>query len=192
MNSTMRYLTYALIAAANDWVEQSRAEQQQALAQFDAALSEYQRQLDHLKSRVSRDAWQFFRYGYGEEGLHDARLLSLKVGDGLGYIADGSQPFRINRQRASVVVELLNYEQTAHYIFDLRQVKRLTCDLLVDDESYAKSIGDLYTYELTAVDDDLQLGLLFASSATIVARFGKLVFRKKRLKRKYEYVEMFD
>lgn len=187
----MRYFTYDLIAAANDWVEQSPAEQQQAEARLTATVKEYQRQLDHLKSRVSRDAWQFFRYGFGSESLHDASLLSLQVGDGLRYIADGEQPFRINRQRTSVLVEFLNYEQTAHYSFDLRQVKRLTCDLFVDDESYAKNIGDLYTYELTAVGGDLQLGLLFASGATIVTQLGKLVFRKKRLKRKYEADEMY-
>ena len=188
----MRYLTYDLIAAANDWVEQSPAELQQAEARFTAAVKEYQRQLDHLKSRVSREAWQFFRYGFGSESLHDARLLSLQVGDGLRYIADGKQPFRLNRQRTSVLVEFLNYEQTAHYSFDLRQVKRLNCDLFADVQSYAKSIGDLYTYELTAVDDNLQLGLLFATGATIVTEFGKLVFRKKRLKLQYEAGEMYS
>lgn len=179
---SMRYFTKDLIAAANDWVEQSPAEQKQAEARLDSIFKQYMQQLDQLKNRLSRDAFQFFRHGYGSEGLHDARLLSLQVGDGIGYITDGTQPFRINRQHTSVIVEFLNYEQTAHYIFDLRQVKRLSCDLFVDNESYAKSIGDLYTYELTAAGDDLQLGLLFATGATIVVHFGKLVFRKKRLK----------
>ena len=187
----MRYFTRELIAAANDWVDQSPAEQKQAEARFHSAVEQYQSQLDHLKSRVSRDAWQFFRYGYGSEGLHDARLLSLQVGDGLKYIADGTEPFRLNRQRTSLIVEFLNYEQTARYVFDLRQVKRLSCDLFVENQSYAKSIGDLYTYELTTAGDDLELGLLFATGATIVAQFGKLVFRKKRLKREYEATEMY-
>ncbi len=182
----MRYFTKELIAAANDWIEQSPAEHKQAEARLDSVFNQYMRQLDQLKDRLSRDAFQFFRHGYGSEGLHDARLLSLQVGDGLGFIADGTQPFRINRQHTSVIVEFLNYEQTAHYIFDLRNVKRLSCDLFVDEESYAKSIGDLYTYELTADGDDLQLGLLFATGATIIVQFGKLVFRKKRLERSHK------
>jgi hypothetical protein len=186
------HFTPDLIAAANDWVEQSPAAHKQAEARLASVTKAYFRQLDHLKSRVSRDAWEFFRYGFGSKGLHDARLLSLQVGDGIGYVADGTQPFRINRQHASVVLEFLNYEQTAHYVFDLRRVKRLSCDLFVDDESYAKSIGDLYTYELTLVGDDLQLGLIFATGATIVAQFGKLVFRKQRLKPQYDGGRMYD
>ena len=41
--------------------------------------------------RVSRDAWQFFLYGFGSNSLHDARLLSLQAGDRLSYIADGKR-----------------------------------------------------------------------------------------------------
>jgi hypothetical protein len=187
----MRYFTYDLIAAANGWGHQSATEQGKAEAPSASVMKKYQKQLEGLQSRISRNAWQFFRYGFGSDSLHDARLLSLQVGDGLGYVADGKGPFLINRRRASVIVEFLNYEQSAHYIFDLRQVNRLSCDLLIAKESYARSIGDLYTYELTAARDDLQLGLLFASGASIIAQFGKLVFRKKRLKRSYEVGEMY-
>ena len=38
----------------------------------------------------------------------------------------------------------------------------MSTDLFVDEESFAKSLGDLYIYELTATDEkDLQLGFLF-------------------------------
>lgn len=109
----------------------------------------------------------------------------------MGYIADGKQPFLLNHRPASVMVEFLNYEQNARYIFDLRSVNRLSCDLFVEEESYARSIGDLYTYELTAVGDGLQLGFLFASGASIVAQFGKLVFRRKSVKRIYEVGQIY-
>jgi hypothetical protein len=188
----MRYFTYDLIAAANGWVKESPADHRKTEARFNSAVEEYQRQLDSLQSRISRPAWQFFRYGYGSESLHDARLLSLRIGDGLGFAPDGKQPFLLNRQRASVIVEFLDYEQKAHYTFDLRHVNRLKCDLFVEKESYAKSIGDLYIYELTTAGDELQLGLLFASGASIVAQFGKLVFRKKRLKRSYDISEIYN
>lgn len=188
----MRYFTFELLAAANDWVEQSEAEQKEAEARFAKAGREYWQQLEGLESRISRAAWKFFRYGFNSESLHDARLLSLRVGDGLGFIANGEKPFRINRQRASVILEFLNYEQDALHIFDLRGVSRLSCDLLVEPESYAKSVGDLYTYELTGAGEELQLGFVFANSTTIVAQFRKLVFRKKRLKRRYDHGEMYS
>ena|ERR1044072_236734 len=186
----MRYFTFELIAAANDWVQQTAAEHRKAEGQLLKAIRKYQRQLEPLESRVSRDAWQFFRYGFGSKSLHDARLLSLQVGDGLGYIADGKKPFLINRRPASVLVEFLNYEQNARYIFDLRRVTRMSCDLFVEKESHS-SIGDLYIYELTTAGNGLQLGLLFASGASIVVQFGKLVFRRNRLKRSYEVGQMY-
>ncbi|HEU4507360.1 MAG TPA: hypothetical protein VFR78_03910 [Pyrinomonadaceae bacterium] len=187
----MRYFTYELISAANAWGGQSVAERRKAEARYASAFEKYKEQLESLESRISGDAYAFFRYGFGSEGLHDARLLSLCAGDGLDYLADGQEPFLLNRRRLSVVIELLNYEQNAHYNFDLRKVNRVTCDLFVEDERYAKSAGDLYTYELVGVGDELELGLLFASGATITVQFGRLVFRKKRLKRSYDLGEMY-
>ena len=187
----MRYFTYELISAANGWGGKSVAARRKGEARYASAFEKYKEQLESLQSRISRDAYQFFRYGFGMEGLHDARLLSLRAGDGLDYLADGQQPFLLNRQKLSVVIEFLNYEQNRHYIFDLRKVSRLTCDLFVEEERYAKSAGDLYTYELIGIGDELGLGLLFASGATITAQFGKLVFRKKRLKRAYEIDEIY-
>jgi len=148
--------------------------------------------LDLLEGRLSRSAFEFFRYGFGSNGLHDGRLLSLKIGDGLSYTSNGNSPFRINRQRAAITIEFLNYEQDLNYVFDLRGISRLSCDLFVEAESYAKSIGNLYTYELTeAVDNKLRLGFLFASGASIIAEFERLVFRKKRIKRSYSVGEIY-
>ena len=188
----MKFFTNHLVAAANNWIEQTDEEHRQAEKLFWATVEDYHRQLEGLKSRVSRPAWDFFRHGFGRYGLHDARLLSFSVGDGLDYVPDGSSPFLLNRQRPSARIEFLNYEQDLHYFFDLRGVRRVQSDLFIDEESYAKSIGDLFTYELTAVDkDSLQLGFLFAVGASIVIQFRRLVFRRRRIKRKYEEGEMY-
>jgi hypothetical protein len=188
----MRYFTYDLIAAANDWIEQSDAEERAAVKRLETVFKRYLRHLDALEHRVSRPAWQFFRYGFASESLHDARLLTLRVGDGLNYTPDGSAPFLLNRQPARAVFEFLNYEQDLHYLFDLRGVSRGTSDLIVDQSLAAKSFGDLYTYELTkAAAGRLRLGFLFASGGSIVVKFKKLVFRKRRLDRKYEIGEMY-
>lgn len=50
----MRYFTFELLAAANDWVEQSEAEQKEAEARFAKAEREYWQQLEGLESRISR------------------------------------------------------------------------------------------------------------------------------------------
>lgn len=88
-NPELRYFSYDLIAAANDWNPQTKAGQARAEKQFAKAGERYRTALDKLRSRIGRRAWQFFRYGFGPTGLHDGRLVSMSIGDGLDYIADG-------------------------------------------------------------------------------------------------------
>lgn len=193
MSREMKYFTYKLISAANDWIEQTEEERDQAKKRFDSAVEDYHNELETLSSRVSQKAWNFFRYGGNEYGLHDGRLLSLTVGDGLDYSTDGTSPFLLNFQRTLARIEFLNCEQNFHYVFDLRGVRNVCSNLFTDETLYAKSIGDLYTYELTEVDKNtLQIGFLFATGAAIISQFKKLVFRRKRIKRKYDDGEMYN
>ena len=189
----MKYFTNNLVMAANNWIEQTEEEFRQAEKQFWSTVEDYYRELEGLKSRVSRPAWDFFRHGYARYGLHDAKLLSFSVGDGLDFVPDGTSPFRLNRQRTLARIEFLNYEQDFYYLFDLRGISRVQTDLFIEGESYAKSIDDLFIYELTAEDKNtLQLGFLFATGASIVIRFRRLIFRRRRIKRQYEESEMYE
>ena len=189
----MKYFSYAIVAAGDDLIEQSKPELQRAQKRFLATIAKYHRELERLKPRISLAAWDFFRHGLGERGLHDGRLLSFKVGDGLDYSADGTSPFLLNRKRTSAIVEFLNYEQSFHYLFDLRRLRRVNTDLFVAEGAFAKSLGDLYIYELVAIDEKLlQLGFLFASGATITIQFERLVFRRRRINRLYESGEMYS
>jgi hypothetical protein len=155
-------------------------------------FEEYLRELENLKHRVGKRAWEFFRYGRGEYGLHDGRLLSFCVGDGLDYVPDGSSPFLINRQETSAKIEFLNYEQNFHYTFSLLGVGRVQSNIFADKEMRAESIGDLMICELTAVDENyLQLGFPFASGTSIVIQFQRLIFKRRQIKRQYEVGEMY-
>ena len=83
----MRYFTYELIAAANDWVEQSDEMRVNAEARFSRVVKRYHDSLQLLRPRMSRQAWHFFANGHGRWGLHDAcRWHTLAHGglDGLG------------------------------------------------------------------------------------------------------------
>jgi hypothetical protein len=178
----LKFFTPELIAAANNWVEQSEDEHRRAEAEFWATVERYYVQLESLKSRVSGPAWNFFRHGYAETGLHDATLLSISIGD-----APGGSPVEIpslahGRRRAVACVELLNYDRDLHYTFGLRGLKHFSADLFPDVQP-GDDIGDLFTYELTETETgELQFGLLFASGATAVFRFERLVFRRRRVK----------
>lgn len=188
----MKYFTYDLLSAANDWIVQSDDERRRAEAEWTKAVKNYFRDLEKLKTRVSAPALDFFQHGANETGLHDGRLISASVGDGLDYPADGTLPFYPNRRAMAARLEFLNYEQDRFYTFDLRGVSSYQGDLFVEEDRHAKSVGDLYLCEISAVDkDSLQLGFLFASGSSIVVQFRRLIFRKRRIDRKYEIGEMY-
>src|SRR5882757_6974523 len=46
---------------------------------FKRPFRAYQKQLAKLEGRVSRQAWNFFAFGFRRWGLHDARLLAVSV-----------------------------------------------------------------------------------------------------------------
>ena len=79
------------------WFDKTEEERREIEKRHDLILEEYLRELESLKHRVGKRAWEFFRHGRDEYGLHDGRLLSFCVGDGLDYVPDGSSPFLINR-----------------------------------------------------------------------------------------------
>jgi hypothetical protein len=189
----MKYFTFELIAAANDWIDQTEKQQKKAEHLFWRLVENYHLELEKLKPMLSKPAWNFFRHGFAETGLHDGHLLSFLIGDGLDFTPDGLTPFGINRQKAIARVEFLNHSQVFHHVFELRELKRATMNLYRDEDiGSGKGIGDLYTYELTAADEEyLRLGFLFATGAEIEIEFRRLVYRRNRIKRRYDLGEIY-
>ncbi|MBK7926942.1 MAG: hypothetical protein IPJ98_05425 [Bryobacterales bacterium] len=181
----MKYFTHDLVAAANDWIKQTEEAHSRASERFNEAATHYQSALQVVRPRISKRAWDFFANGWGPNGLHDGRLLSLCVGDGLDYQADGQRPFRVNRQKFKARISFLNFEQDLLYHFDLQGLERMS-GLLSRSEAPNGCVGDLFTYEITAVSETiLQLAFLFESGATMEFDFRRLLFRKQRLNRRY-------
>ena len=186
----MRYFTFSLIKKANGWVRQTRKEEEKWEKLFWETVGKYREALEELKPRLSKKVWEFFYYGYGPTGLHDASLLKFTIGDGVFYEAGGKAPLFKNYRKVNVLIEMLNYEQDLHYVFDLRKPVKISCNI---DSVDMQGIGDLYTYELFAVDDKyLQLGFLFVSGAIIIVQFQKLVFTRSKIKRSYEVGDMYN
>jgi len=189
-NMEMRYFTYELISAANDWIGQSKEDSEKADKLFWKVAENYNEALDELKPRPSRKVWEFFRYGFAETGLHDANLLALRAGNAISYESNGKQPLKLNQKKASAQIAFLNYEQNLHHLFDVRGVCRFSCNLFVEDQ---KDFSDLFTYEIVALNDDyLQPGFLFASGATVIIQFRKLVFHKRKIKREYPINDIYN
>ena len=151
---------------------------------FKRNFGAYQKQLAKLEGRVSRQAWNFFAFGFRGWGLHDARLLAFSVGDGLDHLADGRQKFDENKQKAKVRILILNRKQTLLYSFVCTDVRKTVFKYPVQNTRYdSRRIELLETYELTAVNKHyLSLEFLFSSNATLLVEFGRLKFKRQRVR----------
>jgi hypothetical protein len=150
---------------------------------FEKTVSAYQKQLAKLEGRISRQAWNFFAFGFRGWGLHDARLLALSVGDGLDHSADDRKQFDANKQQAKARILILNRKQTLLYSFVCTDIKRVVFKYAAQNARWdSRRIELLEMYELTAVNKHyLSLEFLFSSNATLLVEFGRLSFKRQRV-----------
>ncbi len=160
--------------------------QRKALDQrFERSAKAYQKQLAKLEGRISRQAWNFFAFGFGGWGLHDGLLLAFSVGDGLDNPADGRERLDVNKQKAKVGILILNRKQTLLYSFVCTDIRTAAFNYPVQDPRWgSRRVEHLLTYELTAVNKRyMSLEFLFSSNATLLVEFGRLKFRRERISR---------
>lgn len=182
----MKYFTKEFIRAYNS-PTRSAAERKRMDRKLRRNSRAYGRQLEKLRTRLSRQAWNFFYCGFARWGLHDARLLSFVAGDGLDYQANGKYPFRRNNQKLKVRIQILNYQQNLLYTFTCTGIRKAVFDFPTEDPLWVRGqVDDLHSYELTAVNRRfLRLEFLFVSGSTILVEFARLKFRRQRIKRRY-------
>ncbi len=189
----MKYFTKEFSKADND-PSLSKAQREAVHRKFLKSCEAYSRQLEKLRPRLSRQAWNFFCLGFGQWGLHDAELLSFSAGDGIDYRADGKRPFRINKAKTAVRIVFLNRLQNLLCTFTCSEVSKAVFDYPTNDIlGDSKRIDMLLTYELTAADSrKLRLEFLFVSGATILVEFSRLKFRRQRIRRRYPSGAMYS
>lgn len=163
----MKYLTYDLISAANGWVNESGEPEPGAIHSFNAAVESYFEHLEGLQAHISKPAFQFFRFGFGDDSLHDGRLISMSIGDFT------SERGKIVKSKAEF--GFVDFRGLREYTFTAKDIRR--AKLALQDAPF----GDLYTYELTAApEDNLNLSFLFANGTEISVDFRRLIFRRRK------------
>jgi hypothetical protein len=150
---------------------------------FKKTVSAYQKQLAKLEGRISRQAWNFFAFGFGGWGLHDACLLAFSVGDGLDRLANDRKQFDEKKQKAKARILILNFKQTLLYSFVCTDIRSVVFKYPVQNTRWdSRQIELLETGELTAVNKHyLSLEFLFSSNATLLVEFGRLQFKRQRV-----------
>jgi len=182
----MKYFTKEFPKADNNR-SLSKAQQRAVHRRFLKRCQAYEKQLRKLEGRVSSQAWKFFCLGLGRWGLHDAHLLSFAAGDGLDHPCDGRVPFRFNREKARVRILILNRHQNLLCSFECRDIRRVVFDYPTNDPLWNMGrLDHLLTYELTAVNKrHLRLEFLFSSGAIILVEFARMIFRRRRVRRRF-------
>ena len=189
----MKYFTKEFIKA-DDESSLSKARRQAIDRKFDRNCKAYRRQLARLESRISKQAWNFFYFGFARWGLHDARLISFTAGDGLDYQANGKQPFRINKQKAKVRIQILNHDQNLFCTFNCSGIRKAVFDFPSEDPLWnANQVDNVHSYELTQASKHFMcLEFLFTSGATILVEFAQLRFDRTRIHRSYATQAMYS
>ena len=150
-----------------DWARQSSEENFRA----------YEQQLERLRPRLGKRNFEFF-----SNGLHDARLISFTVGDGLHINFEEGKRVSINDfYRTSVEVKLLNAGFDAIYDLKYRTVTRSVFDFPSEDPLWGRNIDDWGYDELSEVNENvLRHEVLFSSGTSILIEFEKFSFKKTK------------
>jgi hypothetical protein len=107
-------LKYLIYLEERDW---DKVTDQQA----DRAGAAYRKHLAGLRSRLSKQAWEYFWLGFAEKSIHDAHLISLSVGDGLVRL-----PKQFASNSIKIKAEFLNQNDKYRFIFTYRVIRKFS------------------------------------------------------------------
>lgn len=136
----------------------------------------YAERLEKLRPRLKERNYRFFK-----NGLHDARLISFCVGDGL-HLDFGSSGVSIRDfYKTSVRIRVLSAEFDSIYDLKYGKVSKSVVDFPSDEPLWGNNIDDWGYDELSEVNDKvLRHEVLFSSGATILIEFEKFSYTKTR------------
>ena len=150
----------------------------------------YRRELLKLKPRLSAAAWKYFYEGFGETGIHDARLVSLTLGDGLNRL-----PVWWRTNPLQIRADFINQNQKYRFTFKYQNVQKFSIEfdanvgeVLFEIPSLRKvvsrgsrQLGDVIGDELTAADAKyLRHEFIFATGGRIMIEAAKILFARTR------------
>jgi len=170
-------------SSGDEYASLTTAQRKALNRKFSRNFKAYHKQLDKLKRRISPQAWKFFALGFGDTGLHDARLLTFSAGDDLNFAVDRNQASKARKHKTEVRILILNRKQTHLYSFVCAEIRKFLFNYPVQDPRWNwHQIDLLETYELTSVNKRyLSLELLFSSNTTLLVEFGQLRYKRQRL-----------
>src|SRR5262245_60959218 len=120
----MRYFRYTKAAIRNDHARVFDAKADRAYtAAFLRGLRAYQKHLARSADRLEPAAYNFFRFGFAETGLHDGFILSLSMGDAVKATEGRFPPLRFGQSRSVVRMHVLSYAKNMLHSFEFKKLR---------------------------------------------------------------------
>src|SRR2546423_10960733 len=112
----MKYFTKDLWLA---WNNQGPIDPKKAIKIGNEAFDNYRHELEMLRPRLGWETYEFF----ATESLHDGRVLSFIVGDGINHRVGGAKPFDINARRTAVRIQVFGSEMDVLYTLSYEGIR---------------------------------------------------------------------
>lgn len=172
----MKYFTKELWLA---WNNQGPLDHDKAIEIGNEAFVRYRDELEQLRARLGSETYKFFT----SENLHDGRILSFEVGDGINHKVGGSKPFDINARQTAVRIRMVGANIDVLYTLSYKGIRKVVFDFPSDNPLFyaeGDNIGDWGYDEISALDEKyLRHEVLFSSGTSVTIEFKKFSFSKE-------------
>lgn len=162
------------------WNSDDKEVYEWAIKSSDENWKVYAERLEKLRPRLNQRNFEFFK-----KGLHDGRVLSFSVGEGLFLNFAENPQLDINKDFSitNVQIKVINACFDALYDLKYTTVSKVLFDFPSDTPLWGNSIGNWGYDEISEIDEkNLRHEILFSSGTTILIEFEKFSFKKKKYK----------
>jgi hypothetical protein len=175
----MKYFTKDLWLA---WNHQGPLDPNKAIDIGNTAFSEYRQEIEALKAKLGSRIYDFFL----NESLHDGRVLSFTVGDGIDHEVNGPRAFDINDSKTRVTMRVLGANLDVLYTLRYEGLRRVVFDFPSDQPLFynqGDNIGDWGYDEFSVPDGEyIKHEVLFSSGTSIALEFKEFSYEKEPCK----------
>jgi hypothetical protein len=159
------------------WNSDDKTESDWAFRSSNENFNAYAERLEKLRPELKERNYRFFK-----NSLHDGRLVSFSVGDGLHIDFEKVTPSIADFYKTAVAVKVLNAEFDFLYDLKFGNVSKCVFDFPSDEPLWGANIDDWGYDEISKLDEKLfRYEILFSSGATALIEFEKFSYKRSKV-----------
>jgi hypothetical protein len=173
----MRYITKEIWL---DWNSNDEEIRQKAFEESNQRFKDYSEKLETIRSQIGDENYEFFK-----NGLHDGRIISFNVGEGIDLDYEKKSTFSLEEfAETKVRIEVLEGYFEDIFTLKYEKVRKILFDFPTNEPLWGNTIGDWGYDEIHQIDDDYYSHeTLFRSGTIVLIEFQKFSFSKRQCER---------